>query len=118
MQHLFPAIYATQKSLAEGDLQAYFYEELDTFTLTYIGERTEMYNGKKRLFHLFKLRTAYDDEDIMQNFLAVAGPYEPGTKDKTAIAALTGFYSDEEWTPSKTARLLKAYLEQMKPVEE
>ncbi|HYO22310.1 MAG TPA: TraB/GumN family protein, partial [Flavisolibacter sp.] len=115
---LFPAVYTTQKSLAESDLYGYFSDEYESFTLTYVGERTEEYNGAKKRFHLFKVRLAYDEEDTKQTFLAVAGPYDLATKEKLPYSDISGFYADEEFHPTKINRLLKAYLEQMKPAEE
>jgi uncharacterized protein YbaP (TraB family) len=118
-QNLFPAIYNSQKSLAESDLYAYISEEYDEdVTLTYIGERTETYEGKKKLFHLYKVRMIYDDEERKQTFLGIAGPYTVNANEKVTYGDATGFYTSEEYTPVKTAKLLKAYLKDMKPAEE
>ena len=118
-ERLFPAIYASQKSLAESELHNFVGDEYtDDFTLTYIGERIEEYEGKKKIFHLFKLRMVYDDEEKMQTFLAVAGPYDINAKEKITSSNASGFYTGEEFNPSKIGKLLKAFLQEIKPAEE
>jgi uncharacterized protein YbaP (TraB family) len=114
-ENLFPAVYASQKSLAESELYNFFSEEYDEFTLTYIGEKIEEYNGSKKRFHLFKVRLAYEDEKTKQNFLAVAGPYDLAAKEKLTYADASGFYTDEEFHPAKVNKELKAYLKQIQP---
>lgn len=113
---LFPALYATQQSLAESEVYNFFTEDYDDFTLTYLGQRLAEYEGKKKLFYLFKVRMAYDDE-TKKDYLAVAGPYTPGAKEKQVYADATGFYTDETWKPQKTDVLLKAYLLSLQPAE-
>jgi len=118
-ENLFPALHASQKSLAESELYNFVKDEYtDDFSLTYIGERIEEYEGKKKRFHLFKLRMAYDEEERKQNFLAVAGPYEITTKEKLVSTDASGFYTGEEFSPAKIGKLLKAYLQDLKPAEE
>ncbi|HUC81893.1 MAG TPA: hypothetical protein VMR70_13310, partial [Flavisolibacter sp.] len=117
-ESLFPALYASQKSLAESELYNFIGDEYtDDFTLTYAGERIEEYEGSKKRFHLFKLRMAYDEEK-KQDFLAVAGPYEINAKEKLTSSGASGFYTGEEFSAAKMKKLLKAYLQELKPAEE
>lgn len=118
-EKLFPTLYASQKSLAESELHNFISDEYtDDFTLTYVGERLEEYEGRKKRFHLFKLRMAYSEEDRKQTFLAIAGPYEINAKEKLVSGSATGFYTGEELNPAKIGKLLKAYLQDLKPAEE
>jgi uncharacterized protein YbaP (TraB family) len=116
-ENLFPAMYATQLSLTESQVYNLFTEDYgDDFTLTYIGQRITEYEGKKSLFYLFKVQIAYDDEK-KKDYLAIAGPYTPGAKEKLTYAKATGYYTDETWQPQKTDKLLKAYLLSLQPAE-
>ncbi|HZH63250.1 MAG TPA: TraB/GumN family protein [Flavisolibacter sp.] len=116
-QSLIPSIYTTQKSLAESELYSLFNDEYEDFTLSYVGERTEEYGGKKKLFHLFKVRLSYSDAKTKQNYLAVAGPYDAGTGERLVYSGASGYYTDEEFGLAKTAKLLKAYLAQLQATE-
>lgn len=108
---LFPAVYASQKSLAESELYAYLSDDYGDFTLTYLAEKVEFRNGKKSRYYLFKIRMAYNDEEKKQAFLGVTGPYDVTAKDKTVDSADSGFYAEEELTPANMNRLFKAYLQ-------
>lgn len=110
-ENLFPALYATQKSLAESDVYNLFINDdydKESFTLSYIGQRMAAFNGKQSLFYLFKVQLPYDNEK--KDYLAVAGPYTPGAKEKLTRGDATGYYTDETFLPQKTDKLLKAYL--------
>ncbi len=114
---LFPALYASQKSLAESELQNYFSDDYGEFTLTYLTEKTETYNGKKSRFYLYKILMAYNDEEKKQNFLAVAGPYDLAAKEKIATSDASGFYSEEELTTANLNRLFRLYLQKSTAAE-
>lgn len=116
-ESLFPPLYASQKALAESDVYNLFASDYDDFTLTYVGQRIVPYQGKKALFHLFKVRLAYDDDEKKKDFMSVAGPYTPGSKEKILYADATGFYTDETFLPQKTDKLLRAYLLSLEPAE-
>ena len=116
-EKLFPAIYATQKNLAESELYNYFTDEYENFTLSYLGEKVDDFSGKKKSFQLFKVRFPSDD-NRSQSYLAVAGPYEPGSKVKHGYSDISGFYSHEEFEPGKLIKHLRAYLLQNKPARE
>lgn len=113
---IFPALYASQKSLAESELYNLLAEDYDDFTLTYIGQRTTSYEGAPRLFHLFKVRMAYEDE-VKRDYLGVAGPYPVAGREKILYGDATGVYGDERFQLQKTDKLLKNYLLSLKPAE-
>jgi hypothetical protein len=106
---LFPPLYASQKALAETDVYNLFTDDYDDFTLTYLGQRVARFRGRNALFHLFKVNLAYDGEE-KKDYLAVAGPYQPGKKEKVVYGDATGFYVGETFQLRKTDALLKAYL--------
>lgn len=113
---LFPALYASQRSLAESELYNILSEDYDA-SLTYLGEKTETFNGKKSRFYLFKIRMAYGEADRKQTFLAVAGPYDENAKEKLTTSDAAGFYSGEELTATNLNKLFKLYLQQQGPAE-
>jgi hypothetical protein len=114
---LFPALYATQKSLAESEAHNLLAEDYDDFTLTYIGQRMAAFEGAQQLFHLFKVRLAFEDDGVKRDYLYVAGPYPATGKAKVLWGAATGMYEEERFQPQKTDKQLKAYLLSIKPTE-
>lgn len=116
--NLFPALYASQKSLAESELYNLFAEDYETFTLTYVGQRTTLFEGASRLFHLFKLSLPGEEDGEHNDYLCVAGPYKAGTKEKVLYSKASGVYGEEVFHPKKIDPMLKAYLKQLEAEEE
>ncbi len=114
---IFPALYGSQKSLAESELYNLFEEDYEDFTLTYIGQRIAPFEGRRQLFHLFKVKMDYEDDGVKRDYLCVAGPYPVAGTTKTIYGAATGLYTEERYQPQKTDRQLKAFLLSMEPAE-
>jgi hypothetical protein len=115
---LFPAGYAMQQSFAESELYNFIADDYeDNFTLTYIGQRNTLYKGKNGIFHLFKLRMAYEEDGVKRDYLAVTGPYTQGAKEKLTATDAAGFYTEQVFHPQKIDQLLKAYLKNNTPAE-
>ncbi|HEY1023126.1 MAG TPA: hypothetical protein VGE06_12480, partial [Flavisolibacter sp.] len=115
---LFPALYATQKSLAESELYNLFSEDYEDFTLTYVGQRTSVFEGASKLFHLFKLGLPGEEDGERSDYLCVAGPYKTGAKEKLLYSKASGVYGEEVFHPKKIDQMLKAYLKQLEAAEE
>jgi uncharacterized protein YbaP (TraB family) len=115
---LFPALYASQKSLAESELYNLFSEDYEDFTLTYVGQRTSVFEGASQLFHLFKLGLPGEKDGEHYNYLCVAGPYKTGAKEKVLYSKASGVYGEEVFHLKKIDQMLKAYLKQLEAEEE
>ncbi|MBB1284411.1 TraB/GumN family protein [Flavisolibacter sp. BT320] len=110
---LFPALYTSQKSLAESELYNLFSEDYEDFTLTYVGQRTSVFEGASQLFHLFKLGLPGEEDGERNTYLCVAGPYKTGAKEKVLYSKASGVYGEEVFHPKKIDQMLKAYLKQL-----
>lgn len=115
---LFPARYATQLSLAESDLhQTLMDDDYEDFTITPIGERKAMYNGKLQRFCLFKLGLDRDEKGKRFYYLGVTGPYAVDTKEPKTSPDINYYHYDETFNSAKLEAQLKAFLEKMKEAE-
>jgi hypothetical protein len=110
-------LYASQKSLAESEVHNLLAEDYDDFTLTYIGQRLAPFEGRQQLFHLFKVRLAYEDDGVKRDYLYVAGSYPATGKQKVLWGAATGMYQEERYQPQKIDKQLKAHLLSIAPTE-
>jgi hypothetical protein len=111
-ENIFPAAFATQQSLAEGDIHASASEEdYEIASQSFLGEKVINYKGALQRFYLFKI--TYDmDEGKKESYLGVCGPYELKSKLRVPFADKTGVYWEEEFTKPALEKQFKAYVSQ------
>jgi uncharacterized protein YbaP (TraB family) len=110
-QHLFPAKYANQKSLAESELFLIATDEMEVTETAFIGERVAAFMGQKQKFYLF--RFVYKNEDESGSYLGIAGPYPLKQKTLITAADATDIFWDEEYEKAKLDKQFRNYLAQM-----
>jgi uncharacterized protein YbaP (TraB family) len=110
-EHLFPAKYANQKTLAEADLFQAVDEDYEIEDITWLAEKTVDFMGKKQKFQLFKVNIK--GEDGSESYLGVAGPYVVMGKELVTYADGTGLYWDEAFNKLKIDKQFRAYLQQI-----
>ena len=111
-EKLFSAKYSNQKSLAESELYLIGSDEYDVSSITFIGERTTAFLGKRKKFYLFKITFDYG-EDGTGSYLAVTGPYDPASKNLVTSTIASGFFGEETYDKTKVDKQFKAYLAAM-----
>ena len=108
-ENLFPATYASQKALAEGDIYQILNEDYEIKDIVWVGEKIVDFMGKKQKFHLFKV--SVEGEEGIESYLAIAGPYALGRQELISYADASGLYSDEPFNKNKIDNHLAAYLQ-------
>ena len=108
---LFPAVYKTQKSFAEAELYSMAGEnEYDSIGIRFIGERSAVFMGKKRLFYLFNL--SYNNEDGEREArLSMAGPYTTGSSKLLTHSDASVIDWEEAYDPKKINERFKKLLQ-------
>lgn len=106
-QNLFPAKFATQLKIAESEIHVLCSDDDEPQSVTFIGERTEVFMGKKQKFYLF--RVSFEGEDYSSSYLGVTGPYSTG-KDMITSSEAAGAYWEEEFDRKKIDEHLKKHL--------
>ena len=105
--HLFPSLYASQKSIAESSLYSYLSDENDVAELKFLSERTLEYKGQKQQFLVFRTTFAGDEPET---YLGIVGPFSPKGKNIITYPDILDVYSDEPFDPKKIDSQLRAYL--------
>jgi len=108
---LFPVKYATQQKIAESEIYQLASDDDDPSSTTFIGERVEMFMGKKQKFYLFKID--YSGEDESTSYLGVTGPYPLTSPEMIASSDVAGLYWHEEYDKVKLGEQFKKYLSDM-----
>jgi uncharacterized protein YbaP (TraB family)/HEAT repeat protein len=116
-QQLFPAAYANQQSLAESELYQIASEEYEVGATSFIGERTTLYQGKKKKFYLYKITLNFEEGE-KESYLAIAGPYDLNAKEVIPYADASGVYWDEAFNKQKIEQHLKNFITRMETVQE
>lgn len=101
----FPAKYATQQQLAKS----YLYNQMDDDgegTITYIGDKTALYDGKQQRFCLFKVSYYAESEE---SYLAICGPYSLDTK-KLGSSYKAVAFSEAPYKKSEIQQQFRALL--------
>jgi hypothetical protein len=104
---LFPPDYLSQRYLGQSELFGYATEDEPPQSVDYIGERTEMFMGKKQKFYLYKVMFDYDTASI---YLGVAGPYSMDIKDYKSTHDATGVIWKENYYVKTTDPLFKEFI--------
>jgi uncharacterized protein YbaP (TraB family) len=86
---LFPSKYLNQKSIAESQLHGIAIDYGNVENINYIGERVGVLNGTKQKFLLFKVQ--FNDDEGLEEYLGIAGPYPINSKKIGAESKATGF---------------------------
>ena len=105
---LFPKAYATQKAIAEGEAMDAASEDGAPDTIIFVKEKTAELGGKKYKFYLFKAR--YEYEDGTNEYLVVAGGFDPDGK-KIEVAH---YYCSVYWEKEFDAAAIDALFEEWK----
>ncbi|MDP4261071.1 MAG: TraB/GumN family protein [Bacteroidota bacterium] len=105
---LFPRDYLSQKHLGQSVLYGYATDDESPRFISYIGERTEMFMGKKQKFYLYKV--PFDEIDSSSTYLGVAGPYSPDPKDLNSTHDATGVVWSEKFDAKQIDAIFKKYL--------
>lgn len=107
--NLFPVKYASQLKLAESEIfVAANDDDYEPSSVTFIGERTVNFMGKKQKFYLFKV--AFSDEEGASSYLGITGPYPLTGKEAITSSDAAGLNWDEEYDKSKIEEQFKKYL--------
>jgi hypothetical protein len=106
--NLFPPDFLTQKHLGQSELYGYATDDEPPQSLKYIGERTEMFMGKKQKFYLYKVE--FDTTDPEYTYLGIAGPYSLNPKDYSSNHDATGLVWGEKFDVKKTDAMFKKHL--------
>jgi uncharacterized protein YbaP (TraB family) len=110
-EKLFPAKYANQKAFAESYAASAANDDMDA-KLTFVGERTMQYKGKKYKFYLYKAVYEYEDEKPTA-FLCIGGVFSLDGKKIEIEDDISGVYWDEEFSSSAIDKQLKKYIASM-----
>jgi uncharacterized protein YbaP (TraB family) len=109
--NLFPPDYLSQKHLGQSELYGYATDDEPPQSLKYIGERTELFMGKKQKFYLYKV--AFDETDPEYTYLGIAGPYSLNPKDYSSTHDATSVIWSEKFDAKKTDAMFKKHLADM-----
>lgn len=112
---MFPIDYLTQKHLGQSVLYEYAADDDEPKSLNYIGERIEMYKGKKQKFYLYKV--AYAEMDPKSQYLGIAGPYPLDQKNYESSHDATGIWWDDNYDIKKLNELFKKYMDDLEESE-
>lgn len=104
---LFPSKYYNQKSIAAAELFSLVSEDYAPSGIECIGERTELFKGKKKKFLLFKVHYAAE-EGNEEVYLGITGPYN-NLKEITTETEAAGL-SQELFKAKEVNKQLKDYL--------
>lgn len=107
-EHLFPAKYSSQKSLAESELYLIASDESEIESMSFIGERVTDFMGKKQRFYLF--RVSYSAEDASSAYLGIAGPYALHSKESFTEGSASDIYWEEEFDKTAIEKQFRAHL--------
>lgn len=111
--NLFPVKYLSQKEISKSELISIGSEDDETpASITFIGERTAIYDGKTRRFLLYKITYDYGEEESV-TYLGIAGPYDLKSNKITINADGSGIYYDESYNAAKFDKHLRAYLKKL-----
>jgi HEAT repeat protein len=116
-QHLFPAAYAKQQSLAESELHQIASDEYEVDATSFIGERIIFYKDKKKKFYLYKITLNFEEGE-QESYLGVAGPYDPNQKELISYTDASGIYWEEAFNKQKVEEHLKNFISQIEAGEE
>lgn len=115
---LFPKEYLTPMHLSQSRLyaEAGDPEENELKDISFIEERIVTYKEARKKFFLFKIiYDGYDDKD--NEFLGIAGPFDPTQNTIESSFEATGIYWDETLDKKNLNRLLKELLKQVEDAE-
>lgn len=112
-ESLFPAKYLTQELMAESDMYNIAYDDLVVSGMELLGTRQIQYKGSLRRFYLYRIQLGEGDEDEMETYLGIAGPYSVNEKDMSIKISITGLYTTEAFDVDKIDEHFNAYLEEI-----
>jgi hypothetical protein len=105
---LFPNEFLNQRSLAQSAIFEYAKEEdYSPDEIEYIGEKMEIFMGKKQKFYLFKLCFKNEEQGTQACFFAAAGPYSLVPKDLASKQEVTEIHWSDEFDTKKGNEWLK-----------
>jgi len=110
---LFPAEYRTQSLLAESSIYgaADNQDEGTISTVILLSKKTAPFHGKTYIWYLYKV--SYTTEDGLQNYLGIAGGYDPVAAGLKPQKDMTGMYWKEALDAENTNSLFKDYLKDL-----
>ena len=108
---LFPAEFLSQKELAKSMLYVIANDEEQPESVTYVGEKTIMYDGKQQKFLLYRI--AFTGPDL-PDYLGVAGPYSTNQRDYESNHKVTGIHWDDVFVSTKLDEHFKNYMDSFK----
>jgi uncharacterized protein YbaP (TraB family) len=111
--NFYPAKYATQRQLSESDMYNFASYEDDPSEMSYVGEKTLLFKGKRHRFYLYKVVYSYENEEgkmEVNKYLGIAGSFAMDLKNLEIGNDITGLYYEEEFDPKKTEKQLSAYI--------
>lgn len=109
---LFPNKYATQLKIAEGEIFVLSIDDdYEPSSVTFIGERTAEFMGKKQKFYLFKV--SFSDDEGITSYLGITGPYSLTGKEIITESEASGLSWEEEYDKSKTEEQFKKHIAEM-----
>lgn len=109
-EKLFPARYLTQELMAESDMYNAAYDDIPVMGMQLLGVRQMQYKGELRRFYLYRVQLGEGDEEDIETYLGIAGPYSLKDHDMGLKSSITGLYTTEAFDEDKIDEHLKAYL--------
>ncbi|PWU03862.1 MAG: hypothetical protein C5B52_02565 [Bacteroidetes bacterium] len=103
---LFPQKYLNRKAFAESYLWNSFDDD-EPASVEFVGTRTELYEGKKKIFYLFKIN--FDPEDPSY-YLGISGPYDPNSTSSSLKIPVAGYFEEENYDPKRLDEFLRKFL--------
>jgi uncharacterized protein YbaP (TraB family) len=112
-ENLFPVKYLTQELMAESDMYNIAYDETPVTEMELLGVRQMEYKGELKKFYLYRIQLGEGDEDEVETYLGIAGPYSANEKDMHIKISITGLYTTETFDEDKIDEHFAAYLKEI-----
>ncbi len=99
--------------MAESDMYNIAYDETPVTEMELLGVRQVQYKGELKKFYLYRIQLGEGDEDEVETYLGIAGPYSVNEKEMRIKTSITGLYTTEAFDEEKIDEHFEAYLKEI-----